>query len=181
MKSMFDDPTEEKKPEAATPTTLNESIPYLSLGGVFTQSIKSLSEYVGVKDKLGLSKAIIDMFTLYPEVTDDMIKKLANNLSIPKEVLENEIYAILTSFFNKGKSRENPNAPIDPTELRTGIKEEMEHTDNPLISEKISRDHLVSDASYYSHLAAMEAQYQGKSNPPDDPDKKSKKKDEKKK
>lgn len=178
MKSMFDDPTEEKKSEGANPPVLNESMPYLALGGVFTQGIKSLSEYVGVKDKMGLSKALIDMFTLYSDVTDDMIKKLANNLNIPEEVLENEIYAILTSFFNKGKSRENPNVPIDPNELRTGIKMEMEHTDNPLIAEKISKDHLSSgDALYYTHLAMMESQYEGKSN---SVDKKEKKEDKKK-
>jgi hypothetical protein len=176
---MFDDPTVEKKPDEATPPVLNESIPYLALGGVFTRDIKSLSEYVGVKDKLGLSKAIIDMFTLYSEVTDDMIKKLANNLNIPEEVLENEIYSIMSNFFNKGMSRDNPNAPIDPNELRAGIKVEMEHTSNPLISEKIARDHLTEDASYYTHLAVMEAQYKGKS---DAPDKKEKgKKEDKKK
>jgi len=180
MKSMFDDSTEEKKPEGADAPVLNESMPYLTLGGVFTRDIKSLSEYVGVKDKLGLSKAIMDMFTLYPEVTDDMIKKLANTLSIPEDVLENEIYALLSSFLNKGRSRENPNTPIDPEQLRAGIKIEMEHTSNPLIAEKISVDHLTELPTYYTHLAAMEAEFMGKKTDVGGKEKKSEKKDEKK-
>jgi hypothetical protein len=172
MKSMFDDSTEEKKPAPV----LNESMPYLALGGVFTQGIKSLSEYVGVKDKMGLSKAIMDMFTLYPEVTDDMIEKLANTLSIPEEVLKNEIYALLSSFLNKGRSRENPNVPIDPNELRMGIKIEMEHSDNPLIAEKIAKDHLSEgDSLYYTHLSEMEARYKGKNKETEKEPKKEKK------
>lgn len=178
MKSMFDDSTE-KKPDDVTPV-LNESMPYLTLGGVFTRDIKSLSEYVGVKDKLGVSKAIIDMFTLYPEVTDDMIKKLAKTLDLQEPVLENEIYAILSSFLNKGRSRENSNAPIDPDQLRAGIKIEMEHTDNPLIAEKIAKDHLTEIATYYTHLAAMEAELSGKKTDVGEKKKKSEKKDSKK-
>lgn len=176
---MFDD-SPEKKPESTDAPVLNESMPYLALGGVFTRDIKSLSEYVGVKDKLGVSKAIIDMFTLYPEVTDDMIKKLAKTLDLPKDVLENEIYAVLSSFLNKGRSRENSNAPIDPEQLRAGIKIEMEHTSNPMIAEKIAKDHLTEIATYYTHLATMEAELSGKKTDVGDKKKKDEKKDSKK-
>jgi hypothetical protein len=43
-----------------------------------------------------------------------------------------------------------------------GIKVEMEHADNPLISEKIAKDHLAEMPTYYTHLAAMESEYEGK-------------------
>lgn len=152
MKSMFDENEE----------VINESMPYLALGGVFTQKIDSLSQFIGVSDKLRLRKALIDMFTLFPVVTDDMIKKLAATLAIPEDVLENEIYAIISSFFNHGLFHDNPNVPIDPEQLRMGIKVEMEHTDCPLISEIIAKSHLVEDPIYYTHLKEMEDKYKGK-------------------
>lgn len=134
-------------------------IPYLSLGGVFTKDVSNLSKFVDIKDQMQVQKAIIDLFTLNPEVTDDMIAKLASNLGIDEKTLENEIYRILTSFFNKGKSRENPHNAIDPEQLQAGIKVEYEHTDNIFIAEKIARDHLAEDVSYYTHLAEMESTY----------------------
>lgn len=155
MQSMFD----KKK-------TINEDdtgIPYLSLGGVFTKDVSSLSKYVDSGDKMKLRKAIIDLFTLHPEVTDDMVHKLANNLKMEPDVLENEIYSIMTSFFNRGTFVKNPNKAIDPDQLRKGITVEMEHTDCPMIAERIARDHLSEgDALYYSHLDEMEQRYQGK-------------------
>ena len=156
MKSMFDDNKEVVNEDTAT------GIPYLSLGGVFTQDMSSLSRFVGVNDKLQLQRAIIDMFKLFPVVTDDMIKKLAANLNMPEDVLENEIYAIMSSFWNRGLFHDNPNVPIDPQQLQMGIKVEMEHTDNIFVAERISLDHLVELPNYYSHLSSMEQEYEGK-------------------
>ncbi len=155
MKSMFDDEIEVKP-------VLNEDdtgIPYLAMGGVFTRDVFSLSKYVDVSNRLTLRKAIMDMFTLYPEVTDDMIQKLASNLNMEEPALENEIYAILSAFLNKGKFNENPNIPIDPEQLRMGIQVEMEHTDCPLIAERIAKSHLVELPTYYTHLKEMEDKY----------------------
>ena len=146
-------------------TIINEDdtgIPYMAMGGVFTKDVQNLSKFVDIQDKMQVQKAIIDMFKLHPEVTDDMIGKLARNLKMEEPALENEIYAILSSFFNKGRWAENPNKPIDPNELQAGIATEMEHTSNPLVAEKIARDHLSEDAMYYTHLKEMEARYQGK-------------------
>jgi len=36
-----------------------------------------------------------------------------------------------------------------------GIKEEMEHTDDPKEAEKIAKDHLREDPKYYTHLLKM--------------------------
>ncbi len=38
------------------------------------------------------------------------------------------------------------------SELRKGIKIEMEHTDDPKIARKIAEDHLAEDSKYYSKL-----------------------------
>lgn len=151
MKSMFDDKKE----------VVNEGIPFLSLGGVFNQDISSLSKYVAVGDKMAFQKAIIDFFTYYPEVTPDMIDKLANTLKMEVPTLNNEIHAIMTSLFNRGLFVKNPNTPIAPDQLRMGIQVEMEHTDNPLIAERIARDHLTEMPSYYTRLAEMEAKFKG--------------------
>lgn len=46
--------------------------------------------------------------------------------------------------------------PVDPEQLRMGIKVEMEHTDNPQVAEKIARDHLMEIPDYYTRLIKME-------------------------
>jgi len=43
----------------------------------------------------------------------------------------------------------------DPTQVKMGIKEEMEHTDDPKEAEKIAKDHLREDPKYYTHLLKM--------------------------
>ena len=45
----------------------------------------------------------------------------------------------------------NPNA-IHPSELRMGIRVEMEHTDDPKKAEKIALDHLAENPYYYTAL-----------------------------
>jgi len=43
----------------------------------------------------------------------------------------------------------------DPTQVKMGTKEEMEHTDDPKEAEKIAKDHLREDKIYYTHLHKM--------------------------
>jgi hypothetical protein len=45
-----------------------------------------------------------------------------------------------------------PDSNYDPEQLAAGIKEEMEHTDNPEIAAKIVKDHLDEDSGYYRKL-----------------------------
>jgi hypothetical protein len=45
-----------------------------------------------------------------------------------------------------------PDSNYDPEQLAAGIKEEMEHTDNPEIAAKIAKDHLDEDRDYYKKL-----------------------------
>lgn len=44
----------------------------------------------------------------------------------------------------------------DPKELAVGIKIEMEHTTNVLVSKKIALDHLSEIPDYYTRLVKME-------------------------
>ena len=43
---------------------------------------------------------------------------------------------------------------VDPDELRAGIEEEMEHTEDPRVAKQIALDHLAEDPAYYSKLEA---------------------------
>lgn len=45
-----------------------------------------------------------------------------------------------------------PDSDYDPDELAAGIKEEMEHTDDPAIAKKIAKDQLDKDPKYYTHM-----------------------------
>jgi len=42
------------------------------------------------------------------------------------------------------------------TQIRMGIKIEMEHTKSKTIAEKIAKDHLREFPNYYTHLIKME-------------------------
>lgn len=166
--SEYVDNPEETMPVDKKSEIINEDastdtgIPYMAMGGVFTKGVNNLSKFIDIKDKMQVQKALIDLFTLHSEVTDEMIGTLARNIKMEEPALENEVYAIMSSFFNKGKWVANPNVPIDKNELQMGIKVESEHADNVFIQEKIARDHLSEDAMYYTHLSEMEKRYQGK-------------------
>jgi 2'-5' RNA ligase len=41
---------------------------------------------------------------------------------------------------------------FDPKELKMGIKEEMEHTNDKKIAKEIAKDHLIEDPKYYSRM-----------------------------
>jgi hypothetical protein len=45
---------------------------------------------------------------------------------------------------------------VDPDELRMGIEEEMEHTEDPRVAKQIALDHLAEDPTYYTKLSAVE-------------------------
>lgn len=108
-------------------------------------------------------EAIVELFTTKSKVEDSDIHALADKMGIDKHEFENIIYGILTSFFNKGKYNKNGKKNIDDKELKLGIKVEMEHTDDPIIAERIAKDHLTeipgtgNNDGYYSLLERMEA------------------------
>ena len=51
---------------------------------------------------------------------------------------------------------------VNPEELRAGIRIEMEHTDDPETAQTIALQHLEEDPNYYTHLKAMEGEYDKK-------------------
>jgi len=68
---------------------------------------------------------------------------------------ERHIYAVLSSVLSEGESK-GKEIKHDPKQLEMGIKVEMEHTTNPIISRKIALDHLAEIPDYYTRLDKME-------------------------
>ena len=130
------------------------SIPFLSLGGVFTQKVKNFSDFVNVNDNYQLRKAVTDFFKLVPNVDMSQIEELAKRLELPTERILVEIFNIMGDFWHAGKFSENPNQPIDENEYNMGVAVEYEHTRDFFTSEKIALDHLTEDSAYYSKLDA---------------------------
>jgi predicted deacetylase len=84
----------------------------------------------------------------------------------PHEYQRRDIRLPLKTTTEKGKRlymqrymrqwrRENPNYR---TQLRMGVKVEMEHTRSKTVASKIARDHLSEIGDYYTRLNKMERQ-----------------------
>jgi hypothetical protein len=113
-------------------------------------------------DKIDLRKKLVDFFSTNKKPKDTKIHNLAEKLDMDPDDLETAIYSILSDFFAAGKyysAKKKPN--INEDELKAGIKVEMEHTNCPLIAEKIAKDHLIESfpLKYYTDfLNPMEKQ-----------------------
>jgi len=98
---------------------------------------------------------IIKWFLENPYPDDDKVHAFAEKIGMDSHEFERHIYMVLSSVLSEGKSKGKDIKP-DPKELEMGIKVEMEHTTNPLISRKIAMDHLVEIKDYYTRLDKME-------------------------
>ncbi len=119
-----------------------------------------LTEYIieqEKKDVSDLPAEIIKWFLANPYPKDDEVHAFAKTLDKMPEEFEGHIYMVLSSFLSEGRSK-GKDIKHDPKELEMGIKVEMEHTTNPLISRKIALDHLVEIPDYYTRLARMESE-----------------------
>ena len=55
-----------------------------------------------------------------------------------------------------GGGHNMPDNYFDQHQLATGIKVEMEHTNDPEVAKAIAKDHLTEFSNYYTYLIAME-------------------------
>ena len=104
-------------------------------------------------------KKIMEFFKENPNPPDEEgVHKFAEELGINTHKFEEYIYSVLGSFFAAGYAYERKftEKDADPRELKMGIKVEMEHTTDPLISKRITLDHLSELPDYYTRLAKME-------------------------
>ena len=102
--------------------------------------------------------AIMDFFADNPSPPDEDVHALADKLGIDEHKFEAYIYSILGSILGTGKSKKEKftEKDADPKELAMGIKVEMEHTKNKIISKRIALDHLAELPDYYTRLNKME-------------------------
>jgi len=107
------------------------------------------------QENKNITVTIIEWFVKNPYPKDEAVHKFAESLGIEHDVFEAKIYSILSSFLSEGRSKKFTGT-YDPKQLKMGVKVEMEHTTDPLISEKISKDHLAEIADYYTRLYRME-------------------------
>lgn len=121
----------------------------------FRQYLKE--EATPTDEAANTEEAIIQLFKDNEKVDDNMVHALSDKLGIDTHVFEAMIYKLLSDFFHAGKSM-NFTGNYDSNELEMGKKVEMEHTTNPLIAERIAKDHLSEIQDYYTRLAKMEAE-----------------------
>lgn len=107
------------------------------------------------KGESDIHAEIIKYFLGHPNPTEDDIDKLAEEMGIDDDELQNHIYMILSSILTEGYSK-GKDVDHDPKELEMGIEVEYEHTTEALISRKIAMDHLVEIPDYYTRLKKME-------------------------
>jgi len=113
------------------------------------------------KDEKEIKTKLFDFFSKNPSPPDEKVHDFAESLGMKPDELESHIYKILGSFLGAGKSKDFK-GEYDQKELEMGIKVEMEHTSDPMLAERISKDHLVeipgtgNNDGYYSRLKKME-------------------------
>jgi hypothetical protein len=110
-----------------------------------------------ISNKNLIQKKIIEFFKNNPKPSDDQIHEFAESENINKHKFEEIIYELLGSFFGQGRAKDFKGT-YDPEQLKMGIEIEYEHTTNPLIAERIAKDHLSEPglADYYTRLIKME-------------------------
>jgi len=116
---------------------------------------------VSPKDAKELKVKLFDFFSKNPSPPDEKVHDFAESLGIKPDELESHIYKIIGSFLGAGKSKDFKGT-YDQKELEMGIKVEMEHTSDPMLAERIAKDHLSEipgtgkNDGYYSKLKKME-------------------------
>lgn len=110
-------------------------------------------------DKKELKIKIFDYFKKNPAPPDDDIHDWADDLGIDHDLVEEVIYELLGSFIGYGNANKTgfELKDADKKELAMGRKVELEHTNCPMIAERIALDHLSEISDYYTRLAKMES------------------------
>jgi len=122
--------------------------------------LKGLNEQVIQNNKL--QEEIIKFINKNPYPYDKQIHQLADELKIEPDVLEAQVYYLLTDLLKGvGKHKDVDDSKFDPEELKKGILIEREHTDSAAIAKEISKDHLSEIKDYYTRLLKMEKEAKG--------------------
>jgi hypothetical protein len=127
------------------------------------KTLKKIAKFLGEATDPELRMKLMTFFKENPEPSDEGeggVHAFAEKEGIDPHKFEENIYAILGSFFGAGYANERgfTEEDADPEQLEMGIEVEMEHTSDPLIAKRIALDHLSEITDYYTRLAKMEAE-----------------------
>ena len=140
-----------------------------NIKGVSPHATKETLEEVDMPseplDDKELKGNVINFLKDNPNPSDEMVHAFAENIGYPTEMVEQCIYRIasdhvaMTDTSQEDMEGEtHPDEEFNPEQLSKGIAVEMEHTDDPELAKKISKDHLLEDPEYYTKLAKMEGE-----------------------
>lgn len=118
---------------------------------------KYLTEEKTETDKKKIHEDIIKFMMENPNPPDEKFHAFAKEHGLEPDKMEEHVYMILSNIITGGRSK-NFKGKYDPEQISMGKKVEMEHMDEPLIAEKIARDHLAEIPDYYTRLKKMEAE-----------------------
>jgi hypothetical protein len=112
---------------------------------------------------LNIKKEIMAFLWKNQNPPDEAVHEWAESKGYDKHLVEQLIYQLATSyvvFLNSGRAAKKgfTAKDMDPEELKKGVEVESEHSDDPLIKEKIALDHGAefSPKTYYPQLIEME-------------------------
>jgi hypothetical protein len=111
-----------------------------------------------------IESKIINFFINNPNPSDDAVHDFAEENSINKHRLEEEIYKLVSAFLSGGKYQsDGKNLTYDDAELVEGDKIELEHVNKEspyakYIARRIALDHLAEfdGKHYYTGLIKLE-------------------------
>jgi len=115
-----------------------------------------LKEYMIQQEQESKFKKVFAFFLNEDNIKEKLETFLADN-KITKDEFNSLVYDQLSSFCRGGlwNSKERPK--VEEEQIIKGMQIEVEHSNNPLIAERISLDHLVEFSNYYDYLEVMEA------------------------
>ena len=108
---------------------------------------------------MDLKDILMNILKNAPDTTKDDLKDIAEASGISEDDFINTSLELLGSLAAGGNSGKVDNVDVDPKELEKGLKIEEEHSPESVIQTKITKDHLIEDDKYNTHLLEMEEKY----------------------
>lgn len=119
--------------------------------------LKEILNEIYAEDEEEHHADLVAFFKDNPNPPDSKVHKLATDMGIEPDELEERVYALLSSLLKGvGKHNDVPDEKFDEKELQMGIGVEQEHTNDKNVAKMIAKDHLMEIPDYYSRLKKME-------------------------
>ncbi len=125
----------------------------------FTELLKEEKDQITDETR----QKILDFFRDEPYPADSKVHAFAEKMGMKPEELEEQAYAILSTFLSSGRFNESKKkeSDFDKDEIAKGIKIEMEHLDSkspyaPFLAKRITFDHNAEFKTYNTALLKME-------------------------